>query len=313
MVELNIKVPKEFLDEEVRCNYTITKEMKEVWAVELDLLDQLLLVCKKHDIKIFASGGTMLGAIRHQGFIPWDDDIDMMMYRKDYEKLCKVAIDEFKFPYFFQTEYTDPGSLRGHAQLRNSKTTGILKSEIDDKFSFNQGIFLDIFPLDNVPDDDVLKEKQAKRIGLYKRRAFLCANLTLRYKRSKNMIKGIIKRFLSCAFGKIIREKNLEAFFYKKFEEECQKYNGIRTEHISTLSLDANNRQFYKRNDDYTELIEVPFEFMNIPVGKRYDHALRQRYGNYMEVVREGSYHGGVVFDAEMSYSEYLKLGDGRI
>ena len=119
MVDLNIVLPDGFLNEEVRCGYTVTKQMKEVWAVELDMLEKLLSVCKKHDIKIFASGGTMLGAVRHQGFIPWDDDIDMMMFRDDYEKLCKVAQEEFEYPYFFQTEYTDVGSLRGHAQLRN--------------------------------------------------------------------------------------------------------------------------------------------------------------------------------------------------
>ena len=150
MVDLNIVLPDGFLNEEVRCGYTVTKQMKEVWAVELDMLEKLLSVCKKHDIKIFASGGTMLGAVRHQGFIPWDDDIDMMMFRDDYEKLCKVAQEEFEYPYFFQTEYTDVGSLRGHAQLRNSATTGILAGERNQKYSFNQGIFLDIFPLDNI-------------------------------------------------------------------------------------------------------------------------------------------------------------------
>ena len=105
MVDLNIVLPDGFLNEEVRCGYTVTKQMKEVWAVELDMLEKLLSVCKKHDIKIFASGGTMLGAVRHQGFIPWDDDIDMMMFRDDYEKLCKVAQEEFEYPYFSNRIY----------------------------------------------------------------------------------------------------------------------------------------------------------------------------------------------------------------
>ena len=107
MIELNINIPDSFLDEEERCGYIVSKQMKEVWAVELDLLAELLRVCKKHGIKVFASGGTMLGAIRHKGFIPWDDDIDMMMFRSDYDKLCAIAAEEFVEPYFFQTEYTD--------------------------------------------------------------------------------------------------------------------------------------------------------------------------------------------------------------
>ena len=103
MIELDIRLPEQFLNEEIRYGYTITRQMKEVWAVELDLLNKLLEVCKKHNISVFASGGTMLGAVRHKGFIPWDDDIDMMMFREDYEKLCLVAPLEFRYPYFFQT------------------------------------------------------------------------------------------------------------------------------------------------------------------------------------------------------------------
>ena len=147
MVDLNIKLPDDFLEEEIRCGYTVTRKMKKVWAVELDLLNELLRVCNKYNIKIFASGGTMLGAVRHKGFIPWDDDIDMGMLRKDYDKLCKIANKEFQYPYFFQTNYTDPGTLRGHAQLRNSNTTSFLQNE-GSEYSFNQGIFIDIFPMD---------------------------------------------------------------------------------------------------------------------------------------------------------------------
>ena len=120
MVDLNIELPKGFLEEEVRCGYTVTRKMKEVWAVELDLLKEFKRVCNKYDLKYCADGGTLLGAIRHQGFIPWDDDLDIAMLRKDFEKLNEVAPAEFKKPYFWQTEETDKGSARGHAQLRYS-------------------------------------------------------------------------------------------------------------------------------------------------------------------------------------------------
>ena len=176
MVELKIKLPEHFLDEEVRLDYTVTRKMKEVWAVELDLLVELDRVCKKYDIKYVADCGTLLGAIRHKGFIPWDDDIDVGMLRSEYERLCKIAPFEFKEPYFFQTEETDPTSARGHAQLRNSSTTGILLSEIGTKRSFNQGIFIDIFPFDNVPNDfdkyKKLKDEIDKKRQLYQRIIF---------------------------------------------------------------------------------------------------------------------------------------------
>lgn len=112
---------------------------------------------------------------------------------------------------------------------------------------------------------------------------------------------------LSKCFGKLIINTHLEERNYMKFEQECQRYNDCESNQVSTLSLDANNKQFYKYRDDYVDLIEVPFEFMTIPVGKNYDHALRQRYGNYTEIVKNGSCHGEVIFDTEISYKNFIK------
>ena len=147
-----MEFPNGFYQEEERCGYTIPATMKRVWAVELDLLEKLQDVCARHGLRYFACGGTLLGAIRHKGFIPWDDDIDVVMFREDYEKLLEIAPLEFTEPYFFQTAFNDQKYSRGHAQLRNSNTTAILHTE-KGCYTFNQGIFLDIFPLDAVPDD----------------------------------------------------------------------------------------------------------------------------------------------------------------
>ncbi len=306
MPKWKMDIPDDFLEEEIRCDYLVDSEMKKVWAVELDLLDQLLNVCKKHDIKIFASGGTLLGTVRHEGFIPWDDDIDMMMFREDYEKLCEVAKTEFEEPYFFQTEYTDPGSLRGHAQLRNSETTGILKNE-KDKYRFNQGIFLDIFPLDVVVDDEALFEKQYRQARRYKKLAGLFSKLSTRYvPNTKHKLKGVVKHLLYLLGNKPLRLLKLEECAYKRFEKTCMKYNGEPTERVSTLSFQFANRQHFKYRKDFEEVIDMPFEFMMIPVGKEYDHALQQRYGEYRKIVKASSCHGGVIFDVERSYKEYI-------
>ena len=121
MVNLKLQIPEEFFKEEVRDGYFVSSDMKNLWAVELDLLNEFIRVCEVYNLRYFAEGGTMIGAVRHNGFIPWDDDIDIVMPREDYCKLEKIAVKEFKFPYFWQTEKTDPGSMRGHAQLRNRK------------------------------------------------------------------------------------------------------------------------------------------------------------------------------------------------
>lgn len=307
MVDLKITLPEGFLDEEVRCGYTVTHEMKEVWAVELDLLAELLRVCQNHNIKIFASGGTMLGAVRHKGFIPWDDDIDMMMFREDYDKLCKVAEDEFKEPYFFQTEYTDRGSLRGHAQLRNSLTTGILSGEQQCGYTYNQGIFIDIFPLDAVTDDCDKLKKQEKRAIKFRNRAHFYGKFSTKYTDAKTPLKNTVKKSIHFLLNRQLSALSLK--YYEKFENECMKYNqNHNTKYISTLSFQFENRDHYKLRRDYEKLEYFPFEFLQIPVGSKYDEALTKRYGNYHKFVTGESCHGNVFFDTNKSYKEYSFL-----
>ena len=95
--------PKEtFFVSEVKHGFEITEKQKRVWAIELEMADRLLTVCRENNLRIFADAGTMLGAVRHKGFIPWDDDMDLAMFREDYDKLCEIAPRYFTEPYFFQ-------------------------------------------------------------------------------------------------------------------------------------------------------------------------------------------------------------------
>jgi len=228
MVDLNIELPEGFLDEEVRCGYTVTHEMKKVWAVELDLLNEFMRVCDKYQLKWCAEAGTILGAIRHRGMIPWDDDIDVTMTSEDYEKLCRIAPNEFRHPYFFQTEETDPGSIRGHAQLRNSETTGILKSEIERKLQFNQGIFLDIFPRYAISDDDQIYHQQMLLIKKYRNKAKKYRDLknkNYRFQHRRNVLKALVnyaEHILACS---IMSDYFDYKKAYAKYMEEVKRYD----------------------------------------------------------------------------------------
>ena len=167
MIELNIDLPDGFLDEEDRGGYVVPAEMKQVWAIQMDLLTQLINVCQQNDIKMWVGGGTLLGTIRHHGYIPWDDDIDVMMLREEYDKLMAIGKDAFEHPYFFQNAYTDSGYSLGHAQLRNSLTAAIRPA---DSFKlYNQGIFIDIFVLDAVPEDPALRVSTIKESNRIRR------------------------------------------------------------------------------------------------------------------------------------------------
>lgn len=157
---MNIKldIPEKFFEGEERCGYYVSPEMKKVWAVQLDLLAEFSRVCEKHNLRWWMDCGTLLGAVRHKGFIPWDDDVDVIMMRNDYECLLKIADDEFNRPYSMRSIYNEE-RLLSYLKLHNTDTTmleqnaiNMLKNGITPEFA--QGIFIDIFPLDSLPDDD---------------------------------------------------------------------------------------------------------------------------------------------------------------
>ena len=139
---------EDFFKEEVRCEYIVSAEMKRIWAVLLDMYLSFAEVCEKYGLKYFVIGGTLLGAIRHEGFIPWDDDLDVGMMREDYEKFLRIASNEFQEPLFFQTPYTDDGYFVSWVKIRNSSTTGLSRATCHRRF--NQGLYLDIFPIDYI-------------------------------------------------------------------------------------------------------------------------------------------------------------------
>lgn len=298
-------IQQDFLQDEVRCGYTVETSMKMIWAVELDLLRELDKVCKKHHLTYYVYGGTLLGAARHNGFIPWDNDIDVIMMRSDYNKLCEIAPKEFNHPYFLQTNYSDFGATWGHAKLRNSCTTCIAKLDKKYERSINQGIFLDVFPVDNVIDDEQLFEKQKKLAEFYRRYAKRFSMATKEsYRWHANRFVDAIYKILIKISGPLNRK--ISIFFWKKFEEACQKYNDKETKYFSILSFQF-SKKWMQNREDYNKILYMPFEFMNVPACSNYDHALTMVYGDWHKLVQGGSQHEGFYFDAEHSYKEFFK------
>ena len=283
--------------EEVRCGYTICKEMKEVWHIQLLMLEKFLSVCKKYNLTAYAAGGTMLGAIRHKGYIPWDDDIDMDMLREDYDKFLEIAPQEFDEPFFFQSAYTDKGYYRGHAQIRYNHTAAILPREM--KRAYHQGIFIDIFVIDGVPADDNAKStliQHTRNIIFGLRHRYYPPTKLDPFRYFK--IKQKIKKFCG---------KDSDHTLYRKFEDCLRQYPADACEYVAPLSYAPVNTRFYRKRKWYAETIEMPFEHINIPVSARYHDILTKQYGDYMKPAQAPSEHGDILFSTKVNYQVILK------
>lgn len=306
MLPIKISLPDNFLQEEIICEHTVSANQKKIWAVELDLLNELSNVCNRNNIPFYASCGTLLGAIRHGGFIPWDDDIDVMLFRHDYEKLC-LKKDEFRAPYFFQIEETDPGSLRGHAQLRNSKTTAILKHDINRRVQFNQGIFIDILPLDGVPDNNIERNAFLKDLVKYRRNARVFSEIPAHIKDSPSRIKRMVKTLATPMLYYLGSKVGLERKYYDRWQKYMKKYNSTPyTKVVLSNFPECGERVIWNIEDFGQKTVNIDFEFMSIPVPEHFDNVLTKTYGNWHAFVKGKTSHGEIIFDTEKSYLDYL-------
>ena len=288
--------------EEEREDYLISSKLKSIWNTELDLTVRFLELCKKYNIKTFSFAGTMLGAIRHKGFIPWDDDVDFALLRPDYEKLLAVAEKEFKYPYFFQTALNDRDFFFGYARLRNSETTGLIKGNISK--DYNNGIYIDIFCLDGIVDDEKLLKKQFDKRDFFQRMASV-----YNYK-IKNDKSDFIHKLYRCTMKLLSRFKSYE-YWVSEYDKTLSMYNSS-AENFGMVTHPRNFiKKYFAKKEDLDELTEMAFETIKIPVPKNYDVILRNMYGNYMQyppIEVRGKWHNEMIeFDPYMSYKEYIE------
>lgn len=269
-----------------------SEQTMKLKKIELDILKNFILVCKQLNLKYYIIAGTLIGAVRHKGFIPWDDDIDVAMPRKDYEKFINEGQALLPKNLFIQTNKTDPEFAFNMAKIRDSNTTFL--EESSQNCYINSGVFLDIFVLDNFPNSK-LKQKWI----LFKDKVYLIAigRVFFRKKISKSLkIKQIISRlFFKSPYKALIKREN----FIKSFAKEGLVHNFSSNYHEKEIVP-------WKW---YGDGVLIEFEGLKVNAPTEYNLLLKHIYGDYMKLPPEEkrvSHHAIDVIDLENSYTKYI-------
>ena len=282
---------EDFFLPEIICDFYVDETRKKIWAIEIDLMLQVDRICEKYDLKYFLVWGSMLGAVRHKGFVPWDDDLDIALPREDYEKLL-LHSDEFSYPYFLQTPYTDKGYFYTHAKLRNTNTTAL-----DYPFlfqGFNMGIFIDILPL------DYISEKTGRED--FKMIESLISD--------NNIAMRLNHPFLN------ERDKKRVASYHG--DDPIRTFEKIQTIAQSCISSDKVSiivavGYGYERHvwdaDCYKNMLECKMNGVQTYIPNGYDKILQVTYGDYIKfppIDKRGTWHSNLYFDPDTPYIKSL-------
>ena len=286
------------LDEEEIEGYLVSAKMKRIWKTELDILKCFDTLCRRHKLKYHVAYGTLLGTVRHKGFIPWDDDIDVFMMRDEYQRLLKIAPEEISEPYFFQNVYTD-SMVWGISKIRDSRTTAIEFPDMED--SFNQGIFIDIFPIDSTEDGT----KNMQMITRMKHDIWDCIYNTQAIFDNKDnpdiwklfvLDRNMILELVNMSYREAMR----------CFDDFCESHF-YDTDILRSWSSEVmgNLDRHYERKW-FEETIYMPFCDMMVPVPAGYEKILEMNYGDWRKPVMGGSLHNGLIIDPDIPYKERI-------
>ena len=314
--------------DEMRSGFLVTSHRKKLWNVQIGLIKEFDRICRKHKITYFAEGGTLLGAARHKGFIPWDDDVDFMMFRPDYEKFQAIAAQEVKPPYFLdiwwnyrlESEGASLDDSEGDFQfitlaqekaydphrwytqwpsirLRDSRTTML---EFPERNFINQGIFIDIFSLDPLPP---FEDKEHSLIFDTARILLLAAAAPLR-------LRELV--FKNASPPPIVNFDNLEKFLGRTYRERGRLFENFMSKNffmsermgcIYDFCL-CSGQHFYG-SKNFNGIIYLPFEKIEVPAPPGYDTALKDYFGDWHKMIITHSH--AAEYSADVSFEEYRK------
>lgn len=266
------------------------KDLRKAQLLMLKILKEVHKICEENNIKYFLSDGTLIGAIRHQGFIPWDDDLDIGMLREDYEKFCKIAPQILSENFILQNFQTDKGYGLQYGKVILKNTVWIEKVAKNTNRQWS-GIYIDIFPYDNITENKKM-QKLINRLYIFIQGLILIKfkyiNIS-NYESMAKKLKYVLKKIYLCTISKklliYIRDSICKRYLNKS-KTLVTKYGG----------------NFYKNQNPYNfykDLTLQKFEDTSFYIPKNYDKILKNLYGNYMEIppIEKQRQHGIEYFD----------------
>lgn len=241
--------------------------------IQLEMLVEVDRICRKCGIKYNIIAGTLLGAVRHKGYIPWDDDADVGLLRDEYEKFreaCKIELDTTRF--VFQDHRNTKGYRWGYGKLRRKDT--LFLRENQENMPYMQGVFIDIFPLDNVPNNYMLR-------CIHNFKCF-CIRKVLWSEVGKNADKYWVKRKIYSLINKIPID-----YLFNVYDKFMKKNNRKESKFVRILTFPTPNKTYGYLKKWYEKSMDIEFEGKSFKGIFEYDEYLSFKFGDYMKLPPE--------------------------
>ncbi len=294
-----LNITEDFLKEEVRCDFNVPELMKRTWAAQMKVLYQLQEFFKEHGLTYFAEVGTLLGAVRHKGFVPWDDDIDICMKRSDYMRFIELA-DRLPYPLRAKSIYSVDTFKNFHAVVSNTRKTKLDWDE--ERMEMYYGcpfiVNIDIFPFDYIPRDKDTRDLQRLLYNI----AYV---LVHRYDKEHNTpeFQRDVEVLEQHVGGKFDRSRPLLPQLTRladRIASMCSEADADLIDYypkmVETMTPSLHDKRCYEST------VMLPFECMEVAAPVLYKQATREIYGDYEVFVRGGSSHDYPFYKGQLEF-----------